>query len=445
MASQNVTLASPPAAHVVGKAFVEQYYHILHLSPDMVHKFYQDSSLLARPGLDGAMSSAINEKVMSLNYEDYKFEIETVDAQESFKGGVLVLVTGSLVGKDNILRKFTQSFFLAPQDEGGYFVLNDVFRYVRENQTKENNSLLDDVTHDFATKSTATSDPVYHVTENTKSSPDEDTGNGAEVSNQLENGQLVVEEESVEQPVKLSCHDAPPAPEVTTAIEEEVPKKSYASIVKVMKGSSTPSNVYVPTTKVKVTAPTKTEKQASEAIAVPAPEAAAPCRNDGNESSNPHDEAEGHSIYIRSLPQNATPADVVEEFKKFGPIKVGGVQVRNHRQFGYCFGFVEFESESSMQAAIELMVVAAMPVAEDSSSWAGAASGMRSGFVMITSGGVVVSMADKVMSGTSSGVEAGSSVAGEAFLHEQLGFIRMVAGTSVLITGSPLQLHLLKV
>lgn len=28
-------------------------------------------------------------------------------------------------------RKFTQTFFLAPQDNG-YFVLNDVFRYVKE-------------------------------------------------------------------------------------------------------------------------------------------------------------------------------------------------------------------------------------------------------------------------------------------------------------------------
>ena len=52
-----------------------------------------------------------------------------MDAQDSFNGGVLVLVTGYLTGKDSLRRKFTQSFFLAPQDKG-YFVLNDVFRYV---------------------------------------------------------------------------------------------------------------------------------------------------------------------------------------------------------------------------------------------------------------------------------------------------------------------------
>ena len=38
-------------------------------------------------------------------------------------------MTGYLTGKDSLRHKFTQSFFLEPQDKG-YFVLNDVFRYV---------------------------------------------------------------------------------------------------------------------------------------------------------------------------------------------------------------------------------------------------------------------------------------------------------------------------
>lgn len=63
-----------------------------------------------------------------------------MDAQDSFNGGVLVLVTGYLIGKDSLRRKFSQSFFLAPQDKG-YFVLNDVFRYVDEG----NQGLANDV------------------------------------------------------------------------------------------------------------------------------------------------------------------------------------------------------------------------------------------------------------------------------------------------------------
>lgn len=72
-----------------------------------------------------------------MDYTAYKAEIKTADAQESFKDGVVVLVTGYLTGKeDNRRRKFIQSFFLAPQDKG-YFVLNDVFRYVDENKPVE--------------------------------------------------------------------------------------------------------------------------------------------------------------------------------------------------------------------------------------------------------------------------------------------------------------------
>lgn len=74
---------------------------------------------------------AIDKKIMELGYGVVSAEIATVDSQESYGGGVLVLVTGYLTGKDNVRRMFSQTFFLAPQ-ETGYFVLNDMFRYSDE-------------------------------------------------------------------------------------------------------------------------------------------------------------------------------------------------------------------------------------------------------------------------------------------------------------------------
>ncbi|GAA0185164.1 hypothetical protein LIER_32452 [Lithospermum erythrorhizon] len=50
---------------------------------------------------------------------------------------------------------------------------------------------------------------------------------------------------------------------------------------------------------------------------------------------------------------NATVAQLETEFKRFGPIKQGGVQVRSNRQQGFCFGFVEFQDLGSMHSAIE--------------------------------------------------------------------------------------------
>ncbi|RZR85639.1 hypothetical protein BHM03_00012657 [Ensete ventricosum] len=54
---------------------------------------------------------------------------------------------------------------------------------------------------------------------------------------------------------------------------------------------------------------------------------------------------------------DATPAQLEEVFKKFGPIKPGGIQVRSHKYLqlqGFCFGFVEFEVASAVQSAIEV-------------------------------------------------------------------------------------------
>ena len=82
------------------------------------------------------LEQGINDKICSLDYNNYKAEIKTADAQESYKDGVIVLVTGCLTGTDNLRRKFTQSFFLAPQDKG-FFVLNDIFRYIEESEPLE--------------------------------------------------------------------------------------------------------------------------------------------------------------------------------------------------------------------------------------------------------------------------------------------------------------------
>ncbi|KAF9605155.1 hypothetical protein IFM89_014146 [Coptis chinensis] len=137
MATQASNPTGPHLAQMVGNAFVEQYYHILHTSPDLVYRFYQDSSVRSRPGPDGKMAFVktmddINVVILSMDYKECKAEIKTIDAQDSYKGGVVGQVTGWLIVKDNVKRMFTQSFFLAPQDKG-YFVLNDIFfRYVDE-------------------------------------------------------------------------------------------------------------------------------------------------------------------------------------------------------------------------------------------------------------------------------------------------------------------------
>ena len=72
----------------------------------------------------------IHEKVMSMDFGGVKFEIKSIDSQDSLNAGVLVVVTGTMWSKAS-KRDFVQTFFLAPQEKG-YYVLNDISRYQEE-------------------------------------------------------------------------------------------------------------------------------------------------------------------------------------------------------------------------------------------------------------------------------------------------------------------------
>ncbi|XXG46588.1 hypothetical protein AAC387_Pa02g1397 [Persea americana] len=212
--------STAPAAQVVGNAFVVQYYHILHQSPELVYRFYQDSSMLSRPELNGVMTSvttmqAINEKILSLNYKNFKAEIKTTDAQESYKA----------------------------QDKG-YFVLNDVFRYSNENETPEMNPTLVDgsienVPSETVPTTPLTPDPELEPSQATdrpvmdpRSPTKEVIDNDKEVCDPSDNKEvLVVEEVEVEQPdIHSSQNEEQPVVEITPSVQEDAPKKSYTSI-----------------------------------------------------------------------------------------------------------------------------------------------------------------------------------------------------------------------
>ena len=73
---------------------------------------------------------------MSLGFEDCKVFVSTVDSQSSAESGIVVQVVGELSNQGGPWRKFAQTFFLAEQPNG-YFVLNDIFRYIKEEIDEE--------------------------------------------------------------------------------------------------------------------------------------------------------------------------------------------------------------------------------------------------------------------------------------------------------------------
>ena len=57
--------------------------------------------------------------------------LSSVDSLASLNGGIVIQVLGELSNHNAPSQKFAQTFFLAEQP-AGYFVLNDIFRYIKE-------------------------------------------------------------------------------------------------------------------------------------------------------------------------------------------------------------------------------------------------------------------------------------------------------------------------
>ncbi|KAI0513631.1 hypothetical protein KFK09_009660 [Dendrobium nobile] len=129
-------LPGPVSAVQVGSYFLGQFYHFLQRNPNLAHQFYTEASTMIRyDGVTNESASGmaeIHNLIISLNFTE--IEVKTANSLESLDGGVLVMVTGLVQVKDFICRrKFVETFFLAPQDKG-YFVLNDIFLLLEEEQ-----------------------------------------------------------------------------------------------------------------------------------------------------------------------------------------------------------------------------------------------------------------------------------------------------------------------
>ncbi|CAK7264841.1 hypothetical protein SEPCBS119000_001204 [Sporothrix epigloea] len=121
----------------VGWYFVEQYYTTLSKSPNRLHLFYGKTSQLvhdteAEVAAVSVGRQSIQERISQLNFQDCKVRISNVDSQASLDN-ILVQVIGEISNKSEESRKFVQTFVLAEQ-KTGYFVLNDIFRYIKEEE-----------------------------------------------------------------------------------------------------------------------------------------------------------------------------------------------------------------------------------------------------------------------------------------------------------------------
>ncbi|XP_050739849.1 ras GTPase-activating protein-binding protein 1-like isoform X2 [Eriocheir sinensis] len=126
-----------PTPQCVGLEFVRQYYTVLNKAPLHLHRFFSHNSSFMHGG-HTSMSEPIvgqadiHKVIMGLNFRDCHAKIRMVDAQATLGDGVVIQVTGELSNNGNPMRRFMQTFVLAPQTPKKYYVHNDIFRYQDE-------------------------------------------------------------------------------------------------------------------------------------------------------------------------------------------------------------------------------------------------------------------------------------------------------------------------
>lgn len=135
-------LMEKPSPIQVGREFVRQYYTLLNHAPELLYRFYSVNSTYVHGGkyCNGEPAEPvigqkeINCKIGSLKFVDCHTKIKQVDAHSTIGNGVVVQVTGELSNAGNPLRRFMQTFVLAPQGDNPFkfYVHNDIFRYQDE-------------------------------------------------------------------------------------------------------------------------------------------------------------------------------------------------------------------------------------------------------------------------------------------------------------------------
>jgi len=133
-----MVMEETPNPQCVGREFVRQYYTMLNKAPIQMHRFYSESSSFVHGGMGNGESVAvygqqqIHARIMQLQYRDCHAKIRQVDSHSTLSNGVVVQVSGELSNNGNPMRKFMQTFVLAPLAPKNYYVHNDIFMYQDE-------------------------------------------------------------------------------------------------------------------------------------------------------------------------------------------------------------------------------------------------------------------------------------------------------------------------
>ncbi|XP_075785469.1 ras GTPase-activating protein-binding protein 2 isoform X2 [Pelodiscus sinensis] len=348
-----------PSPLLVGREFVRQYYTLLNKAPDFLHRFYGRNSSYVHGGLDASGKpqeavygqAEIHKKVMSLQFSECHTKIRHVDAHATLSDGVVVQVMGELSNNGQPMRKFMQTFVLAPEGSvpNKFYVHNDIFRYEDE-VFGDSEAELDEESEEEVEEEQEERQPSpEQVQENTSSTYYE--------SHPVTNG--------MEEPLEESSHEPEPELESETKTEElksEVEEKNLEELeekspspppVELVSLPQDPPKPRVETKPEAQSQPTRVREQRPRERPGFPPRGPRPGRGDmeQNESDNRRiiRYPDSHQLFVGNLPHDIDENELKEFFMSFGNVVELRINTKGVGGKLPNFGFVVFDDSEPVQ------------------------------------------------------------------------------------------------
>lgn len=314
--------AQEPDPTAVAANFVRQYYTVLAQRPQDLHRFHAGPSRLSHGTLSDfheADSQGLSAAVAAQNYEGVVPAVDSVAAQESLGGGLVIMATGTLTWSGKPALRFAHTFFLARQEKG-FFVLNDILR-------------LEKSASDAAP-------PAATAAQTPKPTPAEKKAPAPAAAAAASAAYVAASKATAP---KASKQAAAPARK-----EEKEPAPRSAGDLKNL--------TYAQRLKIasKKEAGVRVEGAAPAKATPAAAQTGAPPRGGGDKLAGG---GAPTSVFVRNLPVVVAPEQVLGLFEAFGPIRggAGGITIKAQKTNSYAF--VDFETRGAAAAAIASALV----------------------------------------------------------------------------------------
>ncbi|RAR00729.1 NTF2 and RRM domain containing protein [Stemphylium lycopersici] len=210
----------------VGWYFVEQYYTTLSKSPDRLYLFYNKRSQYVSGVEEDKVNvclgqKAINERIKELDFKDTKVRVTNVDSQGS-DANIVIQVIGEISNQGQPHKRFVQTFVLAEQTNG-YFVLNDIFRYLAEEPEEDEDQQEQSAPANGITEPA----PTAAVPDTAELNKSDEIATSEEDLNKVDNK---LQEAVKEEPAVEEVAPAAPAQQVPDEVEQPAAEEAPTSV-----------------------------------------------------------------------------------------------------------------------------------------------------------------------------------------------------------------------